>query len=79
MKAIIGQLHLKVLIKILHLKVLIKAGGVKGFTAAGILAGESWQMVAKEERVADAALHAPVIAPLIISGRQAGLGQAGTP
>ena len=46
------------------------------FAAAGILAGDGWQLVAKKERVADAALDPPVLAALVIPGRQ-GIGQAG--
>ena len=69
MKAAIVQL-------LAHLKVFIKTGGMEGFAAARILAGDGWQLVAEKERVADATLHAPVLAPLVVPGGQGEVEQA---
>ena len=55
---------------LVHLKVLIKTGGMEGLAAARVLASYSWQLVAKKERVADAALNPPVLAALVIPGEQ---------
>ena len=55
---------------LVYLKVFIKTGGMEGFAAARILAGDSWQLVAEKERVAYPALHAPVLAPLVIPGKE---------
>ena len=55
---------------LVHLKVLIKTGGMEGLAAARVLASYSWQLVAKKERVADAALNPPVLAALVVPGEQ---------
>ena len=55
---------------LVHLKVLIKTGGMEGLATARVLASYSWQLVAKKERVADAALNPPVLAALVIPGEQ---------
>ena len=55
---------------LVHLKVLIKTGGMEGLAAARVLASYSWQLLAKKEGVADAALNPPVLAALVVPGEQ---------
>ena len=54
----------------MHLEILIKTGGMEGFTAARFFADQTRELVAKEKRITNTALHTPLLVALLIPGGQ---------